>query len=150
MVEYKKNDLMLFSDAVGHVAMATFVEKVSDEVFRVKNPLWLSMVPRQDKDVNVRISLETPAWAFRDFFADHNEEQIWDIRVEKFNFCNCTAFADIVKLHYYNSFSRIENGVKERVDANGAPLPKEPEKVTPPLAPAEEVKPEQQAAPTNP
>lgn len=129
MVEYKKNDLVMFSDVVGHVAMATFVEKIQSggvDRIRIKNPLWLSMVPRQDKEGNVRLTLETPAWAFRDFMADHNDDQFWDLSTEHYNFYEGTAFSDIVKLHYYNSFSRIDNGVAERVDENGNAVKVEP------------------------
>ena len=121
MVEYKKNELVMFVDSVGHVAMATFVEYIDEkkERIRVKNPLWVSIVPRQDEKGNVRMSLETPAWAFRDFLADHNDDQLWDVVVSKYSFYEGTAFSDLLKLHYYNSFARIENGVKERLDKDG-------------------------------
>lgn len=128
MVNYKHNDLVMFVDAVGHVALATFVEWIAPEEegparMRIKNPLWVSMVPHQDDKGNVRISLETPAWGFRDLFADHNDDQLWDLVVDKYSFYEGTAFSDILKLHYYNSFARIENGVREQLDPNGKKLP---------------------------
>lgn len=133
MVNYKKDDLVMFVDSVGHVAMATFVEPIDgpEARIRVKNPLWISLVPRQDENGNVRMSLETPAWAFRDFMADHNDDQLWDVVVSKYSFYEGTAFSDLLKLHYYNSFARIENGVRERLDRDGKkldvpPLPSEP------------------------
>lgn len=151
MVEYKKDDLMMFVDSVGHVAMATFVEKIDGpEVrFRVKNPLWVSLVPRQDENGNVKMSLETPAWAFRDFLADHNEDQLWDVIVSKYSFYEGTAFSDLLKLHYYNSFARIENGIRERLDKNGNKINvPEPPPIPPqnqPVLPAEtpDLKPQQ-------
>lgn len=141
MIEYKKNDLVMFVDSVGHVALATFVEWIPDDTdprMRIKNPLWVSMVPRQDEKGNIRISLETPSWGFRDLFADHNDDQIWDLAVDKYSFYEGTAFSDILKLHYYNSFARIENGVREHVDADGntvqeQPVKKEIEADSPPV-----------------
>lgn len=149
MTEYKKNDLIMFGDAVGHIALATYIEKISDTRIRIKNPLWVSMVPHPDDKGNVRIALETPAWAFRDFMADHNDDQFWDLVVDKYSFYEGTAFSDILKLHYYNSFSRIENGVRERLDQNGnkveqppPPPPQEQaneqEKTTPELKPQDD------------
>lgn len=142
MVNYKKDDLMMFVDAVGHVAMATFVENIDgpEPRIRVKNPLWVSLVPRQDESGKVRVALETPAWGFRDFFADHNDDQMWDVVVSKYSFYEGTAFSDLLKLHYYNSFARIENGVKERLDKDGNKL-NIPE--PPPMPPAEAQKKEE-------
>lgn len=145
MIEYKKNDLIMFVDAVGHVALATYIEPISEGRIRIKNPLWVSIVPRQDEKGGVRISLECPAWAFRDLMADHNEDQLWDIAVDKYNFFEGKAFADILKLHYYNSFSRIENGVRTKVDQNGNPIPETtaaPQTATPPPPQAPQTTPE--------
>ena len=119
MIDYKTNDLMMFVDAIGHIAMATFVEKIDVNRIRIKNPLWVSLVPRHMENGEVRIMLETPAWAFRDLLADHNDPQYWDILVDKYSFYEGTAFSDMIKLHYYNSFARINNGVRDNLDENG-------------------------------
>ena len=142
MIEYKKNDLIMFVDAVGHVAMATYIEPIDEKRMRIKNPLWVSMVPRQAEDGSVRISMETPAWAFRDLMADHNDDQFWDISIDKYNFYEGKSFSDILKLHYYNSYSRIENGVRERLDQNGNKV--EPSPAPPATAAEPEKKPEQE------
>ena len=137
MVQYENKDLCMFVDGIGHVTLASFVEKIDDNRIRVKNPMWLSLVPRQDEKGNVRIALETPAWAFRDFFADHNDDQIWDIKVDNYSWYEGKSFSDMLKLHYYNSFSRIENGVQRRVDKDGNEIPtpqppQQPVQQTPP------------------
>ena len=137
MVNYEHKDLCMFVDGIGHVTLATFVEKIDDNRIRVKNPMWLSLVPRQDEKGNVRIALETPAWAFRDFFADHNDDQLWDIKVDNYSWYEGKSFSDMLKLHYYNSFSRIENGVQKRLDKDGNEIkePVPPPRPQPPQPP---------------
>lgn len=135
MINYEKGDLIMFVDAIGHVALATFESKESDARITVKNPLWVSMVPKQGPDGRVSIFLETPSWAFREWFADRNEDQCWDIAVDKYSFYNGKVFSDILKMHYYNSFAPINNTPEAEKAARAAEA-KATEKnagITPPL-----------------
>ena len=125
MVNYENKDLCMFVDGIGHVTLATFVEKIDDNRIRVKNPMWLSLVPRQDEKGNVRIALETPAWAFRDFFADHNDDQLWDIKVDNYSWYEGKSFSDMLTSAAPPAAASAANpaGDHPRIEASGINIP---------------------------
>lgn len=121
--EYKENQLIMFFDQIGHVALAEFISQDETHV-RIKNPMYLAVVPQQSKKDPERIEFrfETPTWLFRDFMADHNQALYINIRKDCFSFADAFEVAEVVRMRYYNNFSKIISGMPQPVDANGNPI----------------------------
>lgn len=120
---YKENELITFFDQIGHVVVAEFLAQDETHI-KVKNPMYLAVVPQQSKDdpSKIEFHFETPAWLFRDFMADHNAPLIINLRKDQYSFAESFVPASIVRLRYYNNFSKIVGGAPTPVDADGKPI----------------------------
>jgi len=111
-VEFKKDDLVVFTDAIGHIAVATYIDG-DDNTVVVKNPMWIGLVPIPNEQ---RFRIETPQWFFRDFLADHNEDTVWHLSRQSYSFMESRALSIDIVSHYSRSFAAM---VGEPVSKNG-------------------------------
>lgn len=122
-ITYKENELITFFDQIGHVIVAEYLAQDETHI-KVKNPMYLAVVPQQSKEHpgQIEFHFETPAWLFRDFMADHNAPLVINLRKDTYSFAESFTLASIVRLRYFNNFSRIVGGAPIPVDANGKPI----------------------------
>ena len=121
-VEFKKDGLVVFTDAIGHIAVATYIDG-DDNTVVVKNPMWIGLVPIPNEQ---RFRIETPQWFFRDFLADHNEDTVWHLSRQSYSFMESRVLSMDIATHYLRSFAPMagepvsKNGVIENNKSSNA------------------------------
>jgi hypothetical protein len=87
MLNYKEKDLILFQDSVGHLSVAEFASE-DDTFVKVKNPLYITTV--QTKEGGSKIVF--PEWCHKGFFADINQDKIWNVAKSQYSFLDVCAY----------------------------------------------------------
>lgn len=87
MLNYKEKDLILFQDSVGHLSVAEYISQ--DETFvKIKNPLYITTVQTEKGGSKIVF----PEWCHKGFFADLNQDKVWNIAKAQYSFMDVSAY----------------------------------------------------------
>lgn len=121
MLNYKENDLILFQDSVGHLSVAEFISE--DETFvKIKNPLYITTV-QTDKGGS---KIVFPEWCHKGFFADLNQDKIWNVAKSQYSFMDTCAYDIQLTSIYKQTVAPInkEDVVSEKSAIEASATPK--------------------------
>lgn len=109
-MNYKKDDLIIFQDSVGHLSIGTFIED-NEGFIKVKNPLYITTVNKPDGKTQIVF----PEWVHKTFFADINQDRIWSLSKQQYSFMDTCEYDVQLTSIYKTTVSPIkkEDLVKE-------------------------------------